>query len=248
MMSSSPPTAPDLSRCLNTPGTLLFGVDEAPPAPLNFGLPGSQDFRGFEVDLMHAVARRLGLVPRFRSALWSRILAELSAHQVDVVCGAATVTPERARVVAFSRPYLEITLVLVGRSGEPVEDLRQLAGRKVGVRAATEAERYLRTRVPAARAVTFELNTEQYGALASGSVAAVIDDEPIAGHFAQSLRGLTVVTPLPGSEAHYAFVVSLDRERLRTALDTVLTELEADGTLARLRRAWLTAPRPGDGA
>jgi polar amino acid transport system substrate-binding protein len=188
---------PDFSNCLTTPGTILFGVDEAPPAPLNFGLPGGHDFRGFEVDLMDAVALRLGLAARFRSARWSRILEELKEHQLDVLCAAATVTPERARAVAFSRPYLEVTLVLVVRASEPASDLRQLTGRKVGVRFATEAERYLRTQVPLAQVHTFHFNTEQYAALASGMVDVVIDDAPIAGHFARITPGVTVVASLP---------------------------------------------------
>jgi len=230
---------PDLSNHLENPGTILFGVDEAPPAPLNFGLPGSQDFRGFEVDLMYAVARRLGLAPQFSSAPWSGILEDLIAHRLDVICGAATITPERARVVAFSRPYLEVTLVLVVRAGEPLTDLRQLMGRRVGVRAATEAERYLRAQVPSAQVHEFHLNTEQYAALSSGTVDAVIDDAPIAGHFARITPGVTVVTSLPGTQAHYAFAVAPDRARLRGALDETLVKLETDGALARLRREWL---------
>jgi hypothetical protein len=51
-LSSEELALPDLASCLNTPGTILFGVDEAPPAPLSFGLPDSQDFRGFEVELI----------------------------------------------------------------------------------------------------------------------------------------------------------------------------------------------------
>ena len=238
---SEPPILPDLTSCLNTPGTILFGVDEAPPAPLNFGLPGSPDFRGFEVDLMHATARHLSLEPRFRSALWSRILTELKGHQLDVVCGAATVTPERAREVAFSRPYLEVSLVLVVRTEEPVRVLRDLAGRKVGVRAATEAERHIGAQVPAAQLRRFDLNTEQYAALAAGAVDAVVDDAPIAGHFARTTPGLTVIASLPGTEAHYAFVVAPDNETLRRALDRALVRLERDGTLARLRQQWLAS-------
>ena len=228
---------------LETPGTILFGVDEAPPAPLNFGLPGSREFRGFEVDLMYAVARRLGLVPQFRSAPWSRILEDVVAHRLDVICGAATATPERARVVTFSRPYLEVTLVLVVRAGGPLTDLRQLMERRVGVRAATEAERYLRAQVPSARVHEFHLNTEQYAALASGTVDALIDDAPIAGHFARITPGVTVVGSLPGTQAHYAFAVASDRTRLRGALDESLMALETDGTLARLRRVWLVVGR-----
>lgn len=224
--------------------TLLFGVDEAPPAPLNFGLPGTPDFRGFEVDLMHAVAARLGLSPRFRSALWSEILAQLSAHQLDVVCGAATATAERARTVAFSRPYLHITLALVALAGSQIQHLRQLAGRRVGVRAATEAEQYLRAHVPSARIRTFDLNTEQYAALASGEVEAAIDDAPIGGHFARITPGVAMIGSLPGTDADYAFAVALGNDALLNALNGALADLEADGTLTRLRHEWIPTPDP----
>jgi ABC-type amino acid transport substrate-binding protein len=71
------------------PGVLLIGVDEAPPAPLNFGLPGSPDFYGFEVDLTAAIGARMDLAVRYRSALWSTILNELAARRLDMDCGAA---------------------------------------------------------------------------------------------------------------------------------------------------------------
>jgi ABC-type amino acid transport substrate-binding protein len=40
---------------------LVVGVDQAPPAPMNFRLPGSPEFRGFEVDLTNAVANHLAI-------------------------------------------------------------------------------------------------------------------------------------------------------------------------------------------
>jgi ABC-type amino acid transport substrate-binding protein len=110
------------------PGVLLIGVDKAPPAPLNFGLPGSPDFYDFEVDLTAAIGARL-----------------------DLVCGAATVTEARRPIVAFCEPYLDVHLVLVARDEPEPLQLDELTDRDVGVRAGTEAEHYVRARVPSAR-------------------------------------------------------------------------------------------------
>jgi ABC-type amino acid transport substrate-binding protein len=107
-----------LDAALLTPGELLVGVDEAPPAPLNFGTPAGRDFRGFEVDLIEAIAGRLGLRAAYRSARWSDILADLAARRLDAVCGAATVTDDRRRAVEFSDPYLDVLLALVVRAGD----------------------------------------------------------------------------------------------------------------------------------
>jgi polar amino acid transport system substrate-binding protein len=220
-------------------GTLLIGVDEAPPAPLNFGTPGSPEFRGFEVDLTQALAARLGLTARYRSALWSVILDELIEGRLDMICGAATITPERSRSASFSDPYLDICLVLVTRVGHPISPLNQEARYPVGVRARTEAEMYARSQAPAAPIHIFELNTDMYDALQAGAVDAVIDDAPIAGYFARTRSSLAVRARLPGTEAQYGIVFSKDTVRLRDAVNAALHELKADGTLVRLRRVWL---------
>jgi polar amino acid transport system substrate-binding protein len=222
------------------PGVLLIGVDEAPPAPLNFGVPGSTDFKGLEVDLTAAIAAWLHLTPRYRGALWSIILDELAARRLDMVCGAATVTEARRQVVSFSDPYLDIHLVLVARAKHYVRQLEDLGGRNVGVRAGTEAEKLVRSRVPSARITTFDLNTVQYDALEQGQLDAVIDDSPIAGHFARSRKGLQVVASLAGTEAQYAFVFACDNTALRDAVNRALRLIKADGTLARLYGEWLT--------
>jgi polar amino acid transport system substrate-binding protein len=226
------------------PGVLLIGVDKAPPAPLNFGLPGSPDFYGFEVDLTAAIGARLDLAVRYRSALWSTILNELAERRLDLVCGAATVTEARRQIVAFSEPYLDVRLVLVARDEQEPLQLDELTDRDVGVRAGTEAEHYVRAQVPSARVHTFNLNTAQYDALAHGQVDAVIDDAPIAGYFARSRAGLRVGTALPGTEAQYAFVFACDNTGLRDAVNEALRLVKADGTWARLRREWLADPAP----
>jgi ABC-type amino acid transport substrate-binding protein len=118
---------------------------------LNFGLPGTPEFRGFEVDLSRAIARELGVEVEYRSALWSVILDELRQARLDVVCSAATITEARRRDVEFSDPYLDIRLVLVTRAGMSIRGVGDLDRRTVGVRSATEAERFARIQAPGAR-------------------------------------------------------------------------------------------------
>jgi ABC-type amino acid transport substrate-binding protein len=39
--------------------TIRVGIDDAPPAPMQFGNPDNGDFRGYEVDLLEEIARRV---------------------------------------------------------------------------------------------------------------------------------------------------------------------------------------------
>ena len=64
----------------------------APPAPMQLGSPETGDFRGYEVDLLNEVGRRAGFGLSFRRALWSVIIRELVTGEIDMVCGAASIT------------------------------------------------------------------------------------------------------------------------------------------------------------
>jgi ABC-type amino acid transport substrate-binding protein len=217
-------------------GRLLVGIDDAPPVPLQIGTPQTGDFRGYEVDLLEALARCLEVRLDFKRAYWSAIVGDLEAGGLDIVCSAATVTAERRRTVDFCRPHLSLTLAVVTRADD--QSGIALERRRLGVRAGTTAEAYARAHGGGEPSQRSESNEELYAALAAGQLDAVVDDGPIAAHFARAVAGLRLAGPLPGSDAAYAIMVRKGNDGLRNALDAALEKLEADGTLRRLRARW----------
>lgn len=90
---------------------------------------------GFEYELLRRFAAEHGL--RLEIVIPPRhedLIPWLEEGRGDVIAAAMTVTPERARRVAFTRPYLEVEEVVVVRAGDPAERLADLAGRTVHVR------------------------------------------------------------------------------------------------------------------
>jgi polar amino acid transport system substrate-binding protein len=156
------------------------------------------------------------------------------------VCSAATVTPERARTVDFCTPHLTLTLAVVMRTDDRARTA--LASRRVGVRAGTSAEAYVLAHGAGAPAIVSESNDALYAALAAGQLDAVVDDAPIAAHFARAVPGLLVAGTLPGTDAGYAIMVRQGNAALRVAADTALAEMEADGTLHSLQTQWELLP------
>ena len=127
---------------------------------------------------------------------------------------------------------------MVTRGADPAGADTALAGRRVGVRAGTTAETYAMGHgvpTPAARS---ESNDELYTALAAGRLDAIIDDAPIAAHFAREHPGLRVAGALPETDAAYAMMVQKGHAPLRDAIDAALAGLESDGTLSSLRLQW----------
>jgi ABC-type amino acid transport substrate-binding protein len=218
-------------------GAIIVGVDESPPPPLCVGLPGSPDFRGFEVELVEDLARRLGVCLRWRSAYWRVALDALASGELDAICSAATITPDRCAVVDFSAPYLECALTVVTRD-VVVADVRALDGLRVGVRVATEAEAFAGGHGQPSAIETFDLNEAAYQALAVGELDAVVDDLAIATYFARRRCGFRVSPPLAGTRGHYGLVMAKDREELCAAVNRGLDALRHDGTLETLRSRW----------
>jgi branched-chain amino acid transport system substrate-binding protein len=214
---------------------LVVGLDDALPPPMQMGNPAGDDFRGFEVDLLHELANRLSKELRYRRAPWSRLLDDLQQGRVDVICSAATIDEDRMATVDFSRPYLPAPLAIVSRGDHPLPHSRD--GVRVGVRRATTAERYLRGSGGHVL-LSSESNDELYDALLDGRIDALVDDFPIASAFAHQRRSLHVER-LPETGGAYALMMRKQNSDLRAQVDTTLADLESDGTLSRLRERWL---------
>ena len=219
---------------------MRVGLDDAPPVPMQMGSPETGDFSGYEVSLLDELASRLGVSLTYRRAFWSVIVEELSAGRLDLVCSAATVTEERAEQVDFCTPHLQLALSLVTREDSaPTADLQ--AGR-VGIRRGTTAEAYFTKTAPGrAAAILSESNDELYDALSAGELDVVIDDSPIALHFATSKAGLKYAGSLPGTQGAYAVMLRRGNDKLRGEINSALAQMETDGTLPRLRKEWFGA-------
>lgn len=218
---------------------VTIGLDASPPVPMHTGHPGV----GFEVDLVKAMAVRVGFVVRYESALWNDIVQRLVDGELDMICSAATITAERKRLVDFSLPYLSFQLAIVVGAGErAVRRASDLAGKAIGVRIATTAERFVRDSISPRSIRTYHFNTEAYAALSSREVDTVVDDHPIASGFASLMPTLRVAASIPRTRSHYGIMFAKGNNGLRKAVNGALRDIRRDGTHAALARKWF----PGD--
>ena len=94
--------APSVLAQILERGELRVGVSGDLP-PLNMkGDDG--DFRGFEIDVVRALAESMGLEVRFVEKKFAQLLPTLERGDVDLVVSGLTITPERHARVAFAGP------------------------------------------------------------------------------------------------------------------------------------------------
>lgn len=66
----------------------------------------NENYDGYNVELVKAIAEEMGFEVRFRFGKWSKVMEWLDKGEIDVIQGMAY-SPERARKYAFSLPHTE---------------------------------------------------------------------------------------------------------------------------------------------
>ncbi len=240
-------TAPrDSSFSTVRSGVLTVGSD-IPFPPFEFRR--GEELTGFDVELTRELARRLGLEARFVDTPFDTIFTQLAAGRFDMVASATTITEERRRQVSFTEPYYAARQALVVNTQE-TRGLRALDGLESGdvvaVQTGTTGETYARENVPEGVDVrSFPEAPDTYSALESGTVTAVLFDEPSAVTEVADRAGLEIVQTLDTGE-RYGFAVDPRNEELLAALNRALAESKQDGTYQRVYEMFEELPSGGN--
>lgn len=207
--------------------------------------------QGFESGLIYAVAEKLGFTEdqvEWGRTPWNNSFAP-GPKPFDVYIGQVSVTPERARAVGFSRPYVQGQLAVIALEGSPVleaETFEDLAQFSWGVQIGSTYYSYLEDHIqPEGEVMVFDTNLDSLTALSNGTVDAGIQDLQIAYYVTGDQfpeMEIAGVLPVRG-DGGSGLVTELDSE-LIPYLDAAIIALENDGTIQALFDEYL-APAPG---
>ena len=222
-----------------TKKVLKVGLDSAAPFPMHSDY-NSENFEGFEVDLMKAITAELNLEVVYEVSLWSNILEKLFKGELDLICSAVTVTPSRRHILEFTNPYLHFRLCAIINEDDSLRSIADLKNKTIGIREATEAEKYVHTHFPGNNMVHADTNKELYRKLQAGKIDLLIDDSPIAGGFLQKNKKLKVGLYLPNTDSQYAIAMKKGDLKLKEEFDEVLKLLKENGIYQTIYKKWFT--------
>jgi ABC-type amino acid transport substrate-binding protein len=224
------------------PGTLSIGTYFVNP-PFEY-VSGGQRI-GFEVDLVNEIAARLSLAAVFVDTEWETILQQMQAGQYDCIVGGITITPERQRLLAWSTPYMTTTLSLVvdGRRSPNMRRMADFRNASVGVQAATTdydiAIRMQRKgEIGSVKVYPFARIQDAMVDLAAGRITAVMKVYPVAAWLARQTPGLVIAAQVPDDPQPLGIGFRHDQPELLAAVNRILTDLQRDGSYARLAQKW----------
>jgi len=220
-------------------GKLIVGSD-IPYPPFEQGDP--PDYEGFDIDLINAVADKMGLETQIEDAPFDLILTG-GGGQFDLSISATTITPARENRVDFSDPYFISSQGLLVQEGGDVASLDDLSGKIVGAEDGTTGETYANDNSDASEVRGFPSVDDAFNALSTGQVDAVVADGPTVEDAAANKEGLEVAEIFPTDE-QYGIVLPQGNPGLVDAVNEALQEVKDDGTLGELYEQYFKVPAP----
>lgn len=231
----------NVSGDLLNPGVLVVGTD-SPFPPFEFGpAPG---YRGFDIDVVNALADEMDLRVRIKDTQFDTIFTDLRRRKFDLVAAAATITPERKRVINFSRPYYDAQQSLVVRTDSDIDSVKDLAGATVAVQDGTTGELFAWNRTRAAKVIGFPNGFGALKALKRTRFDATIVDQPVAmTAIDDGQTGIRVAKNI-STGTRYGLATSKATPRLLKAVNRALRTIKADGTFERIYLKWFGIKPP----
>ena len=116
---------------------------DVPYEPFEYKKPDGT-LTGFEVDLGNAVCENAKLNCTWVIQAWDGIIPGLQARKYDVIFSSMSITPERAKQVAFSEPYYNTPSGFFSSKSLNVNpaDVAAMTGKKIGVQRGTVQDTY----------------------------------------------------------------------------------------------------------
>lgn len=222
-------------------GYFTVGLDDAFP-PMGFREKGSNDIVGFDIDLAKEAAKRMGVEVKFQPVVWDTIVEELNGGNIDVIWNGLTITPDRQKQIAFTKPYIASHQIIVVNKNSTLADKKALAGKKVGVQAGSSAieavEKDQTTYKSFGELVQFDNNVDALTDLASGRIDAVVVDEVVGRYYiAKKADQYKTLEDNFGSEDYGVGLRKNDKAFL-AELQKALDAMKADGTSAKISEKW----------
>ena len=222
----------DTLQRIRARGEITWGADLQGGEPYLYEDPANPGhIIGFEVDIMNALARRLGVRPRMVQYNWSNLVPSLERGDFDIIFNGLEATADREDRLLLSQPYFTYAETLAVRTGSPYRSLADLRGKRVGTLNQTYAYDLLRAQP--VDVVLYEGVEEPYLDLAQGRIDAVLLDNIIADRYGCKKPG---VTCLPQDVARGTYVVGMRKADtdLARAVNGALAAMRKDGELQRI--------------
>lgn len=223
---------------------LTVGSDVPYPPFEEFGKTKTE-FKGFDIELMEAIAKKIGREVEFQDTSFDTIFRDLAQGKFEAVASATTITKEREESVDFTNPYYlpSAQSIVVATGGTGFKTAQDLVGKTVGVQQGTTGEEYVEEEIDTKELRTYPQGPDTIPALKAGTIDAVVIDRPVAEKAVEQDSGIEISGGIE-TEEQYGFVVAQGDEELLDELNEGLTKVLDDGEYTTIFKKWFGKAPP----
>ena len=240
--------------CAN--GEIRVSTDPAYPPQSSLN-EETGEFEGFDIDVATEIADRLGVEIAWEEPSWEVLTSGSWNDRWDMSVGSMSPTNERQEVLDFTQPYAYTPAVaVVNEENTSINDLStDLDGKKIGTCAGCSYENFLNKTLaingyefdfvidePTVKGYDTDTTALQDLSLGDGDrLDAVLTSITTADGYIKSGQPVKVVgEPMFYEPVNIAFdkASSLSDASLLAAVDKIVGEMHADGTMTELSKKW----------
>ena len=200
---------------------------------------------GFDIDLVKAVAQKLGKKLEIYEFDLNSLIPALQSGKVDLVASGLTVTSERSANVDFSSVYYQASTVGIAKEGVDISDL---SNKKIGVQLGSVLENFAKEKqnqLVNVSVVSLGNNFHLLQELKLGRIDVLLLEEGQVKEILGANPGLSYHV-FPKSGDGYAIAFRKGSE-LKAQFNQVIVDLEKDGTIEEITNTWLNSTQTKSG-
>lgn len=196
---------------------------------------------GVSVEIARALAAELGRPLKIENIPFTGLIPSLKSGKIDLIISSMTATPERAKAVAFSDPYLTTGLgALVPRDSDAkgLPDLDK-TGNVIVVRQGTTGEVFARKNLKNAQLLTLDKESACVVEVTQGKAAAFIYDQMSVFQNAKRNPETTRALLAPLQTESWAIALRQNDPEIVAAVNAFLAKYRAEGGFEKLSARFL---------
>jgi len=221
------------------PQTIIVGTNaEYPP----YTFIEDNQIVGFDIDIAKEVFKKIGKTFEIKDMSWTALIPAIQLGQIQVIAAGMTATPQRAKHVIFTKPYVKgDPLLIVNLAKNPtINDIDELKDKKVIVNEGYTADIYM-SNIKGPILQRLPSPTEGFLALKSERADAYVIAKSSANQFFDKHGDLAfnaVEIPDEAAGESYSLAISKKYPELLDKIQSALDEMEKDGTIQSLKNKW----------
>lgn len=222
------------------PAKIVAGMDDT-FAPMGFR-DDSGKIVGFDIDMAEAVSKEIGVPIEFKPIDWASKETELNSGRIDCIWNGFTMTPERAKKLAFTKPYMDNIQVYAVLNDSAIKTPEDLKGKKISIQEASTAETALNRDENLKKSFSeikaYPDLTACFMDLESGRCDAVLADSVLIEYYMTKKPGQFKELEGVVSKDTFSIGIKKDNQALVDLLNDGIAKVVASGEAKKISEKW----------